>query len=460
MAKKAKKKTKKSEEISNKKLLVVIAIILLLSLVGFTLAYFVGQIGSGATANINVTTATVDTLTFSTGADVSIGPVTQQNFAEGQPNQSGSTTASAQLRANSTTNSATETYNLYVNITNNTFHKTSNNAELILTITDPTNTAVTSLSGLTYTTVKGVSGFDVTEKTGLIQIASDYTITVPNASNNPKTDTWNITLTFVNLDSDQTDNAGASFQAQAIIQKDAYAEQASYWIDFSGQGYTTGSQPATTYPTLAQLRSNYTQFESSLVFVKSTKDGSNYYVLSDNEDVTNNNLYDIAENTNFLSCEYIEDTTKNDGSGTFNCTILNGNTYSFYGDASSLTIEDDFANFEKQVKDALVTAGYLRETPKYRHQACLYYNNHEFCLGSNYWDTDGTTTKTKLKTAMEAALGTTADRCESGSSYADCYFDSSYCSVISSNYVSCYDNYGNSCRINNDGSASCGIRSV
>uniref|UniRef100_UPI0039B974C9 hypothetical protein n=1 Tax=Candidatus Ruminimicrobium bovinum TaxID=3242779 RepID=UPI0039B974C9 len=330
---------KKKEKNNNKKLIVVIAIVLLLSVVGITLAYFVGQIGSGATANINVTTATVDTLTFTTGADVSIGPVTQQNFAEGQPNQSGSTTASAQLRANSTTNSATETYNLYVNITNNTFHKTSNNAELILTITDPTNTAVTSLSGLTYTTVKGVSGFDVTEEDGLIQIASDYTISVPNQANNPKTDTWNITLTFVNLDSDQTDNAGASFSAQAIIQKEVYELPTYYWnASFDGAYYsyplgqkstnwgsTWTSGSPTTYPTLAQLQNNYAQFTTNPMYIKTTD----------------------------------------------------------------------------------------------KHEACLYYNNHEFCLGPNYWvgdsqdQTDGTTTKNKLKTAMESALGTSADRCAS-----------------------------------------------
>ena len=287
-------KKKEDKEKNNKKLIIVIAIVLLLSAVGLTLAYFVGQIGSGATANINVTTATVDTLTFTTGADINIGPVTQQNFASGQPNQFGSTTASAMLRANNTTNQATEHYNLYVNITNNTFHKTSNNAELILTITNPAGTVVNSLSGLTYTTVGGVSGFDVTEKSGLITIASDYAISVPNSSNNPKTDTWNITLTFINLDSDQSANAGASFSAQAIIQKEAYQVQESYWNDdFSGTYFysyplgqkandywdyldgiidnvTWESGSPTTYATLAQLQSNYVQFASNPDYIKTT----------------------------------------------------------------------------------------------------------------------------------------------------------------------------------------------
>ena len=377
---------KKKEKRNNKKLIIVIAIVLLLSAVGLTLAYFVGQIGSGATANINVTTATVDTLTFSTGADINIGPVTQANFASGQPNQSGSTTATAMLRANNTTNTANETYNLYVNITNNTFHKTSNNAELILTITNPAGTVVNSLSGLTYTTVKGVSGFDVTEKSGLITIASDYAISVPNSSNNPKTDTWNITLTFINLDSDQSENAGASFAATAIIQKEAYQVQESYWNDAFDGTYTysyplgqkyndwdENDQPIwisgnpTTYTSREQLATNYAQFTSRPYYIKTTSS---------------------------------------------------------------------------------------------EHQACLYYNNHEFCIGANYWEgdaqdqIDGTTTKNKLQTAMESALGTSASGYGSSDRVAWCIFGSFYCSAGSLGSVYCGVD-DTECEVNPDGAAFC-----
>ena len=207
----------------NKVMLIIIGIVVLFLLVfSITLAYFVGQIGEGAQADVNVETATTDLLTFQTGNDINIGPVTQSNFFQGAGSKSGSTTASATLRANNSTDMATEHYNLYINITNNTFQKTTSDAELLLVITDPRGTVVNSVSGLTYTTVNGMSGFDVTEKTGLIQIASDYTINVSNAQENPKTDTWNMTLTFVNLDNDQSENAGARFQATAIIQQEVY----------------------------------------------------------------------------------------------------------------------------------------------------------------------------------------------------------------------------------------------
>ena len=407
-------KKKEDKEKNNKKLIIVIAIILLLSVVGLTLAYFVGQIGSGATANINVTTATVDTLTFSTGADISIGPVTQANFASGQPNQSGSTTASAMLRANNTTNTANETYNLYVNITNNTFHKTTENAELILTITNPAGTVVNSLTGLTYTTVGGVSGFDVTEKSGLITIASDYAISVPNASNNPKTDTWNITLTFVNLDSDQTANAGASFSAQAIIQKEAYTAPA-----FTGTIYRYSTESIkngdSIVPGTAQ---KYCDIETS---------SGEQYDCFDTETLCNHFLVD-NDYTETDTCQLREVTTG--GLSSYETNVAN--------------ISNDFY-LQHEVTNNIVQTT----------QVCLKYNNRTFCMGPNYWDTDEATTRTKLQTAMEAALGTSANGCNSRSGVASCTFGSFYCSAYSDGYDCGSNSSAAGCDVNPDGAARC-----
>ena len=72
--------------LENKKLIIIIIIVLLLSISGLTLAYFVGQIGPGATTNVTLTSKTVDNLTFSKGNDITIGPVTQQNFTQGSGN--------------------------------------------------------------------------------------------------------------------------------------------------------------------------------------------------------------------------------------------------------------------------------------------------------------------------------------------------------------------------------------
>ena len=405
---------KKKEKRNNKKLIIVIAIVLLLSALGLTLAYFVGQIGSGATANINVTTATVDTLTFTTGADITIGPVTQQNFASGQPNQFGSTTATATLRANNTTNTANETYNLYVNITNNTFKKTTEDAELILTITNPAGTVVNSLNGLTYTTVKGVSGFDVTEKSGLITIANNYAISVPNASNNPKTDTWNITLTFVNLDADQSANAGASFSAQAIIQKEAMAST------FTGTIYRYSTETISNGQSIArETGQKYCDIETS---------SGEQYDCFDTETLCNQFLVD-NNYTETDTCQLREVTT---GLSSYETNVAN--------------ISNDFY-LQHEVTNNIVQTS----------EVCLKYNNRTFCMGPNYWEGTigvndaavGTETMNKLKTAMEAALGTSADSCSSSSVDANCNFGSFYCRASSNGDVYC-----------NDDSTDCGVYSV
>ena len=56
------------------------------------------------------------------------------------------------------------------------------------------------------------------------------------------------------------------------------------------------------------------------------------------------------------------------------------------------------------------------------HTACLWYNNREFCIAQNYWNTDGATTKAKLKADMENALGITINdsSCDSDASLAYC----------------------------------------
>ncbi len=375
-----------------KQYLIIAVATLLVIAIGFTAAYFQAQIGNGATANVTVTTKTTDTLTFNKGNDINI-TATQSNFGSGAGNRSGSTTATATLLANNDTNSATQTYNVYLYIQTNNFSYTTsptNTPELLLTITNPNNQAVTSLTGLTYTTSGGVSGFDITTKSGLIQIASNYSIT----STGTKTDTWNVTVTLVNLNSDQQANTNKTFTGQIIIQKetittyywnDNFAGQyvysyplgqkvltSDYWdyIDGFTQNITWTSGSPTTYPTLAQLQSNYANFANSPVYIKT------------------------------------------------------------------------------QVK----------------HQACLYYNNHEFCIGANYWEgtigindlAAGLATKNKLQADMETALGTSTDGCVSLGGNAWCDFGDFYCGADSNGNVYCNSHVSEpECEVSSDGTAYC-----
>ncbi len=206
----------------------IAVVLLIIVVVGATYAFFTAQGGVSANTNVNVQTNTTDSLSFSVGEAISI-TANQDNFAQGLGNQAGSTTASATLTANNATNQATRYYYLYLDISENEFTHTidSNTPELLLTIIDPEGNPVTALSGLSYkenvTTnvtdgeAQVISGFDITTQTGLITLAANYEIT---ATETPTTQEWNVTVTFVNLDSDQEGNTDKTFNASLIIREE------------------------------------------------------------------------------------------------------------------------------------------------------------------------------------------------------------------------------------------------
>ncbi len=217
-------------EKKNVKLFSAIALVsLALLVVGATYAYFQNQYGNSSQADVKVTTYTTDLLTFETGDAINI-TADQESFAQGKGNQTGSSFAKAILQANSKTNEATSNYYIYLNIENNKFTYTSedNKAELVLQVTANSGNPVISIDGLTYVTVvdgsgTSISGFDITEKKGLITLVNNKEI-----SASPKTEErYNISLVLVNYDFDQNNNAGKNFNAKLIIQKEKEKETIS-----------------------------------------------------------------------------------------------------------------------------------------------------------------------------------------------------------------------------------------
>ena len=205
---------------------------LIITVIGATYAYFVAQTGEGKSTDIKINANTVDTFTFKTGSAINLN-INQDNFASGAGNQTGTTYAKAMLTANNKTNTATEHYYLYLNISENTFTYTQdeNTPEILLTIKDASGNAVTSISGLNYKTVKdgkgaSISGFDITTKKGLITLFNNREITTTST----KTEQWNVTATFINYDADQSANAGKSFNSKVLIQKEKITLLADYVI--------------------------------------------------------------------------------------------------------------------------------------------------------------------------------------------------------------------------------------
>ena len=215
------------------KIVSIISIIaLVITLIGATYAYFMAQTGEGKSTDIKINANTVDTFTFEAGSAFNLN-LNQDNFASGAGNQTGTTFAKAMLTANNKTNTATEHYYLYLNISNNTFTYSidNNTPEILLSIKDGSNNEITTLTGLTYKTVtdgKGASikGFDITTKSGLITILNNREITTTSS----KTEQWNVTVTFVNYNSNQAGNAGKNFTAKLMIQKEKILTLAEHVI--------------------------------------------------------------------------------------------------------------------------------------------------------------------------------------------------------------------------------------
>ena len=84
---------------------VVGVLVLLLTVVGATFAYFQAQSASVASINAGVNTGTTDNLSFKMGDGINI-LATEENFGQGMGNLSDTTTATAILQANNTTNEA------------------------------------------------------------------------------------------------------------------------------------------------------------------------------------------------------------------------------------------------------------------------------------------------------------------------------------------------------------------
>ena len=214
------------KKIDKRKIFLVIIIILILLVIAlfvgkFTFSYLAPDVDEDVNSKGEVT-ASGDTIIFNNGTALTLSASTD-NFKTGGTNLTSTTNPTAKLVASSKTNKADATYYVGVYIKNNTYtySTTAKTPEVLLTIKDEKGSNVTSVDGLTYTTSGGVSGFDVTDKTGLFNIKTDYPITT-TSSTTGTTHTWTFTLTFVNLSTDQSVNENANMNLDVYLQKKAF----------------------------------------------------------------------------------------------------------------------------------------------------------------------------------------------------------------------------------------------
>ena len=209
------------KKIKSNKLLSILSVLIIgvffILIARVTYAYLAPVFNSAKT-DVMGSSDTVDDFKFELGDPLKID-ATPTTLKENGTNYVTSTTAKALLKANSTKKTATYNYYVYFQIASNTFtYSDGSTPEIILTVTSPNGDEITSIDGLTYGTFNGVSGFDITTKKGLFNIANNHEI-ISNSSTAYTTQSWTIKITYLNLSIDQSANFGNSMEVNVYITK-------------------------------------------------------------------------------------------------------------------------------------------------------------------------------------------------------------------------------------------------
>ena len=202
-------------------LMTVYVLVLILMLSTATFAYFSMIKVTTLSPQVQAESAVTDWLIFSTGDPINI-EATEENFGEDMGDISGRTYGGTLLQVSDSSKEVSYNYNVILNIVENEFVYTTptEEAELLLRVTDPDGTEVTNIPGLVYKEVingngEVLRGFDITTEVGNYYIANNYEIT----SNLQTQHIWNVEVILVNLDSDQNDNAGKVVDAYLEVSK-------------------------------------------------------------------------------------------------------------------------------------------------------------------------------------------------------------------------------------------------
>ncbi len=202
---------------SNKKKLYLLIIVgvLLIAAIGVSFAFFIASIVNNDKSEVLVQTEQVNKIIFTESAPLQL-LATEDNFGENDGSLSASGTSSAKYIADAGTKT---NYDINIDITSNTFVYTQNatTPEIILSITGPEGEIV-SIPGLSYVTPTDVltgnvvKGFDITNKTGSFNIDTAVEIIADGSSAGVVHD-WDVTVTFLNLATNQKDNEGKNLEA-------------------------------------------------------------------------------------------------------------------------------------------------------------------------------------------------------------------------------------------------------
>ncbi|MEG1506804.1 MAG: hypothetical protein RR478_04850 [Bacilli bacterium] len=172
--------------------------------IGASFAFFTAISTSAVSSSTKVTSATTNTLTFAAGEPL-LMHATQDNFGNGMASLKNTTYATATLKKGSV-DTALYKYNVSFVLEKNDFLYSTpeKSPELLLNITDDKNILIKEIPGLTFKTVNGMSGFDITKMVGTFNIKTNYIITTDNLIVHK----WIAEVIFVNKNENQDINKG------------------------------------------------------------------------------------------------------------------------------------------------------------------------------------------------------------------------------------------------------------
>ncbi len=202
-------------------LFVLILVVIALLIGKFSYSYLAPTVSDDVEGAGEVT-ASGDTIIFTKGNTLSLSATTD-NFKTNGGNLTATTNPKVKLVASSKTESASSKYFAGVIIKNNTYSYTTTDKkpEVILTVKDENGNIVeSSADNLTFVTVNdNLKGFDITGVNGAFNIVTDHVIATPS-NKSEVIHTWTFTLTFVNLETDQSENENSTLNMEVVLQKD------------------------------------------------------------------------------------------------------------------------------------------------------------------------------------------------------------------------------------------------
>ncbi len=300
----------------NKTKILIITLIVTISvfLIGISYAYFQNQFGDDARSELEILSGTVDNLFFDIEKPLYIN-ASVFNFGSGMENIQDDADATATLVPNNTTYEATASYNIYLVIEENELEYTTeeHTPELVFNVTDPNGNEVENITGLLHYE----NGFDITTRTGGFLIASDYVIEANNAVTNQ---VWNISIEFVNLDSNQNANLDKNFSAKIYMTTDKMSSynpiqvtnieaNPTYNTVDTTLSLTNGTAPAEKYYFAieeADTTTGYINNNNGVVRLNNTLAASDTVEYIEHDGV-NYEFKNLRENTEYIIYGYVED---------------------------------------------------------------------------------------------------------------------------------------------------------